>query len=132
MPYHVTKGKGERPWKIKKGNKIVGTSTTKKNALASIAHREGAESKDIKKYKRTTDNKMRDYGETDLEKKTVRINKSKKKNKKPGDILDTIVHEKMHIRHPKKLERTVRKETKKVIKKMGKKLKAKHYSLFKK
>lgn len=131
MPYRIVKGKGARPWKIMKGSKIVGTSTSKAKAGRSIGYREEAESKNIKSYKRKVDNKMRSYGETDYKKKTVRINKSKKKNKK-GDILDTIVHEKMHIKHPKMHERTIRKATKKAVKSMGRKAKQKHYSLFSK
>lgn len=134
MPYKIVKGTGVRPWKIKKGNKIVGTSTSRAKAARSVGYRESAEStpKNIKKFKRKVDNKMHSYGETDYSKKIVRINKSKTKNKKKGDILDTIVHEKMHIKHPKMHERTVQKTTKKVIKKMSSKLKQKHYKLFSK
>jgi hypothetical protein len=88
-------------------------------------------SKDIKKFKRTVDNKMPYFGETDLQKKTIRINKSKKKNKNRGDVIDTIVHEKEHILHPKKYERNIRKSTAKKLQKMTRKQKQKHYNLFK-
>lgn len=134
MPYTIKKIKGARPYQIinKQTGKVVGTSVTLKNAKGSIGHRMDAEAKNIKTYKRKVDNKMHSYGETDYNKKVVRINKSKKKNKKPGDILDTIVHEKMHIQHPKMHERTVMKKTKKVIKSMPRKVKNKHYGLFNK
>lgn len=97
----------------------------------------------VKSYKRTVDNKMRSYGETDLSKKTIRINKklSKKdplhkrklhKNaSKYPEVLDTIVHEAEHVKHPKKLEKNVRKDTKRKIKTMNSKQKRKNYNLFK-
>jgi len=86
---------------------------------------------DIKSYKRAIDNKMHAFGETNYAKKTIRINKSKKKNSH-GDIINTIVHEKEHILHPKKHEQTVRKDTAKKLKRMNQIQKAKHYNLFKK
>jgi hypothetical protein len=86
---------------------------------------------DIKSYKRVVSNKMKDFGETNFQKRTIRINKSKKKNSS-GDIIDTIVHEKEHILHPRKHEYTVRRDTKKKLKRMGSVQKAKHYSLFRK
>lgn len=134
MPYHIEKGSGARPIKIVRDNDgvVVGTSTSRAKAVRSIAHRMSAEpSKNIKHFKRKVDNKMRDFGETDLVKKTIRINKSKKLNK-AGDIINTIVHEKRHILHPNEHEKTVRKKTKQLLKKMTPKQKSKHYSLFKK
>ena len=110
--------------------KVVGSSLNKGKAQRSIGHRESAESKDISKYKRKVDNKMRSFGETDLGKKTIRINKSKKKNQS-GDILDTIAHEKEHILHPNKSEKKVRKDTAKKVSKMSPRQKQKHYNLFK-
>jgi len=133
MPYRVKHIPGaKRPYQIinLQSGKVVGTSTNKGTAQRSIDHRMSAESKDITKYKRKVDNKMHSFGETDLDKHTIRINKSKKKNTR-GDILDTIVHEKEHILHPKKRENTVRKATEKKIKHMSPKQKKKHYSLFK-
>ena len=85
---------------------------------------------------------MRSYGETDFQKGFIRINKSKsKKNpmkKRPvnkhahryPDVLDTIVHERKHVASPKMLEKNVRKFAKRMVKKMGKKQKQTHYSLF--
>lgn len=133
MPYRIRRGTDlKRPFQIVniQTGKVVGTSMSRDSAVKSIGYRESAESKNIKKYKRSTDNKMRSYGETDLGKKTIRINKSKKKNKS-GDIIDTIVHEAHHILHPKAHERTVQKATKKKLKSMTAKQKAKHYGLFK-
>ena len=41
MPYTIRKGEGEKKWKIinKNTGKVVGTSKTKKNALASMRAR---------------------------------------------------------------------------------------------
>ena len=133
MPYRVKKVPGsKRPYQIVRltDGKVVGTSMTREAAQGSIGHRMSAESKSITSYKRKVDNKMKDYGETDLTNHTIRINKSKKKNQR-GDIIDTIVHEKEHILHPNKHEKTVRKSTAKKLKSMSKKQKQKHYNLFK-
>lgn len=54
-----------------------------------------------KKWKRIVDNKMRGHGDIDDEKRIIRINKSKEKNKKRGEILDSIVHEELHRTNPK-------------------------------
>ena len=133
MPYSIKKVKGSRPFQIvnTQTGRVVGTSVTRSNAQNSIAHRMSAEKKvDIKYFKRSVDNKMHGYGETDLEKKKIRINKSKKKNKEKGEILDTIVHEVHHVNHPKMHEKNIRKLSKKSIKHMTRKQKQKKYSLF--
>jgi len=88
-----------------------------------------------RKWKRKTDNRMRDYGEIDYHTGAIRINKKAsrkwgRKHKKAG-ILDTIVHEEMHARHPKMHEKTVRKRTKKKIKEMSRKQKKRQYSRYK-
>lgn len=85
----------------------------------------------IKKFKRVVDNKMHAFGDTDLERGIIRVNKSKRKNKNPGDIIDTIVHEETHRKHPAMHERTVRKKTKTLVKKLGRSAKRKLYSLYK-
>ena len=70
---------------------------------------------------------MRAFGDTDTEKKLIRINKKKSKAHGSGELLDTIVHEKMHADHPKRYERTVRKKTRIMIKRMSNKRKQKMY-----
>lgn len=88
-----------------------------------------------KTYKIKKDNKIRSFGDTDIDKKVIRINKkmSKKKRraKKYPEILDTIVHEAKHAKSPHMYEKNVRKHTKKAIKYMGKKVKQKYYKLVK-
>ena len=40
MPWRVRKGKGKRPWKIvKRGGKVVGSSTNRQDAKASVRAR---------------------------------------------------------------------------------------------
>jgi hypothetical protein len=85
--------------------------------------------KTIKKFKRTVSNSMRSFGEVDMKKRTVRINKAKHRGS-PGELLDTIVHEKSHIAHPKMKEKNIRKHTARVIHKMSRQNKQKHYRLF--
>lgn len=82
------------------------------------------------------------YGETDLDKKVMIVNKSEHKfksghrsdvKKNPdgtASILDTIVHEHLHKVHPKAHEKTVRKLTRKRLKKISKKTKSKLYNKF--
>lgn len=97
-----------------------------------------------KKWKRKVDNRMHSYGEVDYNKKLIRVNKKKaRKNpllKRPinkhahryPDVLDTIVHEEMHVSHPKRTEKQVRRMTKNKIKRMSPKQKKKHYNKFRK
>lgn len=76
----------------------------------------------IKKYKRVVDNRMRWQGDTDLEKKVIRVNKVKSKRK--SSIIDTMVHEEMHAKHPQMYERTVATKTKGRVRTMGPQAKA--------
>ena len=87
---------------------------------------------DLKKmYKRKTDNRMHAFGDTDLDKKVIRVNKKKsKKDGERGEVLDTIVHEVSHAKHPKMHEKNVRKHTKRLIKKLNRKHKSSYYRLF--
>jgi len=73
---------------------------------------------------------MRYFGDTDLGGKKIRVNKKKSKKEGPGEVLDTIVHEEMHRKHPKMKEKNIRKKTKRSVGRMSKKEKNKHYSKF--
>ena len=81
------------------------------------------------KYKRTVNNKLRTQGETDTDKHVIVVNK--KKSKKKSSIIDTIVHEEMHAKHPRVHEKTVYKKTPKVVKKLSPKAKQKLYKRYK-
>lgn len=85
-----------------------------------------------KKPKFKKDNKMRAFGETNLDTRTIKINKKLiKKNpdhkKRYPELADTIYHETLHLKHQKMTEREVRNKTTRDIKKMSKKQKAKLY-----
>lgn len=96
-----------------------------------------------KKWKYQQDNKMRGaFGETDYDKKLIRINKKRHKSKsaakispkKNGDehLGKTIYHEELHRKHPKWTERKVRQHEKKDWKKLTPAQKKKYYSKIKK
>lgn len=94
-------------------------------------------------YKLEVDNKMKHYGTTNPNTKTVKVNKKKslknpthtrpinKHAHKYPEVLDTAVHEMTHAKHPKMHEKTVYKHMKKRLKKMIHKQKAKVYAKFK-
>jgi hypothetical protein len=93
------------------------------------------------KFKRMVNNKLRGaYAEIDEKKKTIAINKKRhKQNVKRYDknkdgsekLINTIVHEELHAKHPKMHEKTVYKKAKQNVKIMSKKVKGKYYSKFK-
>ena len=76
---------------------------------------------------------MRGYGDTEWKRDgsvAVRINKKKSKKEGKGEVLDSIVHEEMHVNHPDMHERTVKKKTKSLIGRMGRTQKQKQYSKY--
>lgn len=81
-------------------------------------------------FKRTVDNKMRSFGETDLERKTIRINKKKNKKAGKGELLDTIVHEELHRVHSRMKEKNIKKEATRRISTMRQTTKSKLFNKF--
>ena len=79
------------------------------------------------------------FGETDFDKKVVKIDKAKHKDKKykhsvpkqDSTLLNTIVHEHLHTQKPKATEEQVRKQARLRVKTMSRKLKTKTYKLIK-
>jgi len=67
-------------------------------------------------FKRKLDTKMRDAGEIDYEKKTIRVN-PRKTNR--GGLMDTIVHEELHKDYPDKPEKWISKKTKTKVKSLS-------------
>lgn len=76
--------------------------------------------------KRIVDNKLKSaYGESDTQTNVIRINKKahkrmdlKRVSANPDgteSLTNTIVHEEMHIKHPKMTEKAVRRKAKKVV-----------------
>lgn len=94
-------------------------------------------------WKRVFKKKKGLYGETDFQHKTITVNKERhkskgthgngiKKNKNgSASIIDTIVHEEMHSKHPKMHEKTVRRLTPRKLKVMSNKNKKRLYSKYK-
>ena len=92
------------------------------------------------KYKRRVNNKLRGaLGETYFDKKTIVINKKRHKNpvvmkkfaKVDRTLINTIVHEELHAKHPKMYEKTVRKLARVKVNKMSIAKKKKLYSKYK-
>ena len=50
---------------------------------------------------------MHDYGEVDFDKKRVRINPRK------GDLINTVIHEELHVKYPDKSEKWIKNKAKK-------------------
>jgi hypothetical protein len=79
------------------------------------------------------------FGETDFDKKIVKIDKAKHKDKKykhsvpkqDNTLLNTIVHESLHTKKPKATEVQVRKQARLKINKMSRNAKAKTYNKIK-
>jgi hypothetical protein len=64
-------------------------------------------------------------------KRHEKISKDKQFPKKERTLINTLVHEEMHAKHPKMHEKTVRKMTAKKVEKMPTKTKKKLYTKYK-
>lgn len=91
------------------------------------------------KTKHIVDNNLKAYGETDAEKKVVKINKVRHKQRvvtptpqKDQTLINTIVHEELHVKHPQMTEAQVRKKARAAVMKGSNKQKQKFYNLYKK
>ena len=93
------------------------------------------------RIKRRVNNRLKGaFGETTYHEggATIEINKKRHKNKralkefpkKDRSMLNTIVHEELHARHPKMHERTARKMARKRVARMGRKQKNKLYAKY--
>ncbi len=75
---------------------------------------------------------MRAYGDTDTEKRLIRINvKKSKKSGNRGEVLNTIIHETEHAKHPRLGERQTYKRTARLEKRLSRRKKQKYYNLIK-
>ncbi len=86
------------------------------------------------KKQRKVDNKMRSFGDYDEKTGVIRINKKMSKKHKKGnypEVLDTIVHEEYHKKHPQATEKKTYKVTKRIVKKLTSKAKQKLYAKYK-
>lgn len=85
--------------------------------------------KKYKDYKVFVDPKMRWQGDTDTEKKVIRINPVK--SKKKTSLIDTIVHEKFHADHPKATEKETYQKVPHIVKGLTESEKKRLYRLVK-
>lgn len=76
------------------------------------------------------DNRSKWSGWVDTDKHIIAINK--KKSKKKGSVIDTIIHEELHRKHPKAWEKAIDKMARKSLKRTGRKQKSKLYAYFNK
>lgn len=77
------------------------------------------------KFRFTLNGRSKWFGETNLKKKEITINKPKAKAK--GKLLETIYHETLHAKHPRMHEKTVYKLEKR-SKTLSRKEKSKLYA----
>ena len=85
------------------------------------------------KYRVKVDNKSKFFGVTDTKKKTIIVNKKKSKaTGQKGEVLNSILHETLHAKHPQKSERRIQNMTARSEKKLSKRSKNKLYSLINK
>ena len=104
--------------KIKKIMKegVRGRKVSQRQAVAvalSMQRKGQLKKKAIKNYKTMVDRKLPHYGESDLEKKVLKVNPKK------GEVVNTLIHEKLHMAHPKMGEKKVRKMSEKMERKMS-------------
>lgn len=66
-----------------------------------------------KKYTKIVSRKLKDYGETDFNKKKIKVNPSK------GDLVNTVLHEELHAKHPNKPEKWIKAKADKAEKKIS-------------
>ena len=59
-----------------------------------------------KKVTREVNTKLRHCGDADTDKRKIRVNPKK------GDLINTCIHEEMHLKHPKMSEKKIKKKTK--------------------
>lgn len=99
-----------------------------------------------KGYRYVVDNKLKAFGITHYDKKTIKVNKKLHKKarklkkghikkygipKKDMTLINTIVHEELHRKHPKMTEKSVRKKARTDVKKLSKKQRSRLYAKFK-
>ena len=92
-----------------------------KKELKKEARKQGKELKGYKKHKIITNNKMRrDLGRVDMETGKIEINRKAHKTKK--SLINTIEHEKLHLKHPtmseKKISKIAGAKTRRIYRKM--------------
>ena len=84
-------------------------------------------------FKARTDNSLKGaLGETDFKKRTIRVNKKRAKKLGRGEVLKTMVHEGIHVLHPRMKEKNVEAKMQRNVNKLPKEMKRAYYDAFKK
>lgn len=103
----------------------------RKKRLTRNMKKSTKKNKSFKGFNVKIDDKMKYFGDTDFDKKLIRVNKTMNRTKgSQGELLDTIVHEESHVNHPKMKEKNIQKLAGKLTKKMSHKSKEKAYAKF--
>ena len=103
----------------------AGASTV--DLLAVILRTARSTSADPRKWGWVIDNRMRMFGEVDPNKFIVRINVAKHKRER-ASLIDTLVHEELHILFPRFGETMICAMTERRLRSMSKQQKAKLYA----
>ena len=100
------------------GDKVTDVAQARAIAFSEQRRATQGRRKDIKRkdsFTRKVDRDMKHAGVIDFSKKTIKVN-PRKINK--GGIADTVMHEELHRKHPKKTERKIKRLTKKKLRKV--------------
>jgi hypothetical protein len=95
--------------------------------LAAILRNARSSSADTQKWRWVIDNRMRAYGEVDPNKCIVRINVEKHRRER-ASLIDTLVHEELHILFPRFGEAMICAMTERCVRSMSKKEKNRLYA----
>lgn len=87
----------------------------------------------MKGFKKVIDNKLKGaLGETDFARRLIRINVKKAKRQGRGEVLKTMVHEELHMKHPNMKEKNVEAKMQRDVKKLPKTMREAVYSHYRK
>ncbi len=103
------------------------TAAMKCKSCGSMKHKTHPAKKPIFKV----NNKTKDFGNVNLDTKVITINKKRHKTAGKGELMDTMVHEMMHLKKPEASEMKIKKATTKKIKTMSRKSKSRLMSKLK-
>lgn len=85
----------------------------------------------MRNFTRKVNNKLRGaLGVTDFQKRTIEVSKKKSKKAGPGEVLKTIYHEELHMKHPNMKEKNVEAKTQRDVKKLPKALREAYYAKY--
>jgi hypothetical protein len=107
------------------------TGSSAVDLLSTILRNARCSSAEMRKWRWVIDNKMPLFGEVDPNKLLVRINVAKHKRERQS-LIDTLVHEELHIRFPRFGETMICAMTERRLRSMSKQEKARRYARIRK